>query len=217
MKNKKLRILNYALAVLGILITAALYPWLPDKIPTNWGYNGTVTYSPKTTVWLCCGLLPFLAFLFDYMPKIDPRKRNYIKFAPYYDSFCIFMQFFLLVMLGITLSESFFPGHISVGRIVTIIVGILFMFLGNVLPKTRSNFYMGIKTPWTLSDDEIWRRTHRLGGKTMFAAGALSLIFGWSMTDHGGKYIIMALLLGSMAIPCIMSYVWWRQKAEKSD
>ena len=51
----------------------------------------------------------------------------------------------------------------------------------------------------------------------MFAAGALSLIFGWSMTDHGGKYIIMALLLGSMAVPCIMSYVWWRQKAEKSD
>lgn len=56
MKSKKLRILNYTLAAIGILITAAVYSRLPEQIPTNWGFNGTVTYSPKSRIWLCCGL-----------------------------------------------------------------------------------------------------------------------------------------------------------------
>lgn len=80
MKSKKLRILNYTLAAIGILITAAVYSRLPEQIPTNWGFNGTVTYSPKSRIWLCCGLLPLMAFLFDYLPQIDPRRRNYVKF-----------------------------------------------------------------------------------------------------------------------------------------
>lgn len=82
MKSKKLRILNYTLAAIGILITAAVYSRLPEQIPTNWGFNGTVTYSPKSRIWLCCGLLPLMAFLFDYLPQIDPRRRNYVKFKP---------------------------------------------------------------------------------------------------------------------------------------
>lgn len=212
MKSKKLRILNYTLAAIGILITAAVYSRLPEQIPTNWGFNGIVTYSPKSRIWLCCGLLPLMAFLFDYLPQIDPRRRNYVKFNAYYDTFCVFLQVFLLIMLGITLSESFFPGHISVGKIVTLAIGVLFMFIGNIMPKIKSNFYLGIKTPWTLSDEEIWLRTHRFAGKTMFAAGAAAVILGWSITDRWSGYVIVAMLLASAFVPCLMSYIWWRQK-----
>ena len=139
-----------------------------------------------------------MAFLFDYLPQIDPRRRNYVKFNAYYDTFCVFLQVFLLIMLGITLSESFFPGHISVGKIVTLAIGVLFMFIG--------------KTPWTLSDEEIWLRTHRFAGKTMFAAGAAAVILGWSITDRWSGYVIVAMLLASAFVPCLMSYIWWRQK-----
>lgn len=212
MKNKKLRTITYLLAAAGLLITAFAYPGLPDLIPTNWGFNGDITYSPKIQIWLCCGLLPLMALLFDFMPRIDPRRRNYEKFACYYDSFCVFIQVFLLLMLGITLSESFYPGNISVGKIVTVVISVLFMFLGNIMPKIRSNFYMGIKTPWTLSDEEIWRKTHRLGGKTMFAAGVLSLLVGFPLAGSRTSFIIIAFLVGGMLIPVVMSFIWWRQK-----
>lgn len=217
MKNKKLRMITYALAAVGLLITALVYRWLPDLIPTQWGYNGEVTYSPRRNIWICSGLLPLMAILFDFMPKIDPRRGNYVKFSTHYDSFCIFIQVFLLMMLGITLSESFYPGNISVGKIVTIIVGVLFMFFGNIMPKIKSNFYFGLKTPWTLSDEEIWRKTHRLGGKTMFAAGVLSLIIGWPLAGNRTSFIILAILLFSVLIPILMSYIWWRQKYGNPD
>lgn len=216
MKNKKLRIITYGLAVAGIFITALVYRRLPDLIPTNWGYDGNVTYSPKNQIWICSGLLPLLAVLFDFMPNIDPRRGNYAKFSTYYDSFCVFMQIFLLLMLGITLSESFYPGHISVGKIVAVIIGVLFMFLGNIMPKIKSNFYMGLRTPWTLSDEEIWRKTHRLGGKTMFFAGVFSLLLGWPLAGNGTSVIIIALLLLSVLIPGLMSFLWWRKKYGRS-
>lgn len=216
MKNKKLRIITYALALAGILITALVYRGLPDLIPTNWGYNGNVTYSPKNQVWLCSGMLPLLAILFDFMPGIDPRRENYAKFSIYYDSFCVFMQVFLLLMLGIILSESFYPGNISVGKIITIIISVMFLFLGNIMPKIKSNFYMGLRTPWTLCDEEIWRKAHRLGGKTMFAAGILSLLLGWPLAGNGTGLIIIVLLLSSVVIPALMSFIWWRKKYGKS-
>lgn len=216
MKNKKMRMITYALAAVGLLTTAIVYRWLPDKIPTNWSFDGVVTYSPRNHIWICSGFLPLMAFLFDFMPKIDPRRGNYIKFSVHYDTFCVFIQFFLLTMLGITLSETFFPGKFSVGKIVTIIVGVLFMFLGNIMPKIKSNFYMGLKTPWTLSDEEIWRKTHRLGGKTMFTAGAVSLILSWPLSGNRAGFIIIAILLISVFIPLLMSFVWWRRKYGKA-
>ena len=212
MKNKKIRIACYILAIIGVAATAAVYPFLPDQIPTNWGFDGHVAYSPRSRIWICCGLLPLLAVLFDFMPYIDPRRANYIKFSRYYDNFCLFMQFFLLLMLGITISESLYPGRISVGRVVAAVIGVLFMFIGNIMPKLKSNYYMGIKTPWTLSDEEIWYKTHRLGGKTMFIAGAAILIFGRPLTTKWGSALALGALLFAVSLPGVMSYIWWRKK-----
>ena len=100
-------------------------------------------------------------------------------------------------------SESFFPGHISVGKIVTLAIGVLFMFIGNIMPKIKSNFYLGIKTPWTLSDEEIWLRTHRFAGKTMFAAGAAAVILGWSITDRWSGYVIVEMCIRDRYHPAV--------------
>ncbi|MCI9582182.1 MAG: DUF1648 domain-containing protein [Clostridium sp.] len=217
MISKKTRLVCALLACAGLLVTAVSYPLLPDQIPTNWQVDGTVAYSPKSQIWLIYGLLPLFTVLFDVLPRIDPRKNHYRKFAPYYDSFCIFLEIFCLIILGIILSESFYPGRLSVGRIVISLLGILFMWIGNMMPKLKSNYYMGIKTPWTLSDDDIWLRTHRLGGKTMFLAGAMLLIFGRLLATKGGMPIALTGILLAAFLPALMSYVWWRQKQSGTD
>ncbi len=68
------------------------------------------------------------------------------------------MLLFLMLVNGIVLSESLYPGRISVGRVITSGVGILFVFLGNIMPKIKNNFFMGLRNPWTLSDPDVWNR-----------------------------------------------------------
>ena len=216
MKNPKLRIVNYVLAICNLGLAAVLYPALPDQIPMNWGIDGTVSYNDKIQLFMLCGMSVLVAVMLDVLPHIDPRKKNYQKFGSYYDGFCIFMQAFLLGMTGIVLTESFRPGTISVPVVVMIIVGILFLFLGNMMPKVKSNFYMGIKTPWALSSDEVWRKTHRLGGKCFFLSGLIMIVSAFLPNQQFTFWLTMVCVLVACFIPGVMSYVWWRQE-QKSD
>lgn len=216
MKNTKMRILTYLLAVAGFLLTVLIYPKLPEQIPTNWDINGNVAYSGRHTIFLISGMGLLLAVLFDILPKIDPRRQNYQKFGNYYDIFCVLMEVFMLIMNGIILSETFRPGTLSVPMIVMLGTGLLFLFVGNIMPKIKSNFYMGIKTPWTISSEEVWRKTHRLGGKCFFALGLVSIVCAFLPFDAPLIFEgYMALVLFSCLVPGIMSYLWWRQEQPK--
>lgn len=216
MKNKKMRILAYLLAVISFLTAAVLYPRLPEQIPTNWGVDGTVTYGPRYTIFFTTGMGLLFAVLFDVLPKIDPRRQNYQKFGSYYDMFCVFMQIFLLIVNGILITETFRPGTLSVPMVITLGIGLLFLFTGNILPKVKSNFYMGIRTPWTISSEEVWRKTHRLGGKCFFLVGLVSIVFAFLPIDQESLYgCYAAFLLIVCLIPGVMSYVWWRQEQQK--
>lgn len=216
MKNLKLRILCYAVAVCNLLLAAVFYLKLPDRIPMHWAMDGTVTYHPRHELFLMCGMGLLFALLFDLLPRIDPRRGNYQRFGTYYDGFCVVIQFFLLSMTAVILTESFRPGSVSVSTVVRLGVGLLLIFIGNMMPKFKSNFYCGIKTPWTLSSEEVWRKTHRLGGKCFFAAGlvmALSILLPAPRTAF--NLSIAAVLLAALA-PGVMSYVWWRREAGKA-
>ena len=118
MKNKKLRILTYGIAALVFLIVAILYPRLPDQIPTHWNFDGSVTYGSRSNIWSLTAMLPLFAIQFDIMPHIDPRRQNYQRFSRFYDGFCVGMQLFLAIVIGILIRESFFPGQIQVTRII---------------------------------------------------------------------------------------------------
>ena len=165
MKNPNMRILTYLLAAASLLLAAVLYPKLPAQIPTHWDLDGTVTYGGRHMIFLTAGTGLPMALLFDILPKIDPRRQNYQKFGSYYDAFCVLIQLFMLVMNAVMITEALQPGTLSVPMVVMLGIGLLFLFIGNTMPKFKSNFYMGIKTPWTISSEEVWRKTHRLGGK----------------------------------------------------
>lgn len=217
MKTKTFNIVLVVLALLPLAVVAALYSHLPDQVPLRWGLDGVVSYSGKATLWIFAGLSPLLAFLFRVLPKIDPRKANYQKFGGFYDAFCLVMLLFLLLMLGITLSETLKPGRISVWRVVNCTIGLLFAFLGNYMPKLKSNFFMGIKTPWTLSDPDVWNRTHRLSGQLFFWLGLLLIVSGLLLSEKIAFTLMLIGVLAVVILPMALSYLWYRNRHEKDN
>lgn len=212
MKNKTYKGLAYVLGIIPIIVLALLYSKVPNQVPTHWDIDGTVTYSGKGTLWILASMGLILAVLFNIMPKIDPRKKNYEKFGKYYDGFCVGMIVFMDIMYAVVLAESFLPGSIAVGKVVMILTGLLFILMGNMLPKIKNNFYMGIRTPWTLSSADVWNKTHRLGGKLMFATGIIIFLSVFVVKVQVAYWILMGGIIISSGIPVVMSYVWYRNE-----
>lgn len=215
MKKDKVRLLTWVLALLPAVLVAVFYGRLPDRVPTNWGLDGTVTYGGKMTLWFLALLPPALAVLLTALPKIDPKKRNYERFQGYYDGFCAVLMLFLLAMVAVTLTESLRPGTLSVSRAVTMGIGVLFAFLGNILPKVKSNFFMGVKTPWTLSDPDVWNRSNRLAGLLFFLVGILLVPCALLLPELGMFIVMMAGVAVAAAVPCVCSYIWYREKCRE--
>lgn len=212
MNNKKLRILNYLVASGALLAVACFYPRLPQQIPTHWNFNGGVTYEDKHSIWILAGMLPLFAVLLDVLPRMDPRRSNYQKFSRFYDGFCLGLQLFLAIVLGIIISESLFPGRLNTVKIILLLLSLMFLLVGNYLPKVQSNFYMGIKTPWTLSSDKVWRKTHRLGGKLYAACGILGLLSALFLPANASGIVLLVLVFGSTLILTLASWLWWRKE-----
>ena len=211
MTSKRQLIITWGLALIPAAITACLYHKLPDFIPMQWGMNGVVRYDAKVNIWLTVGMAPLFALLFPLLRKIDPRSRNYEKFGSAYNSFITVLMLFLMIINFTVLSESFYPGRLSVGKMIPCLVGGLLMFLGNMMPKVKSNFFIGIKNPWTLSNPEVWNRSHRLAGYLFFFGGLLIALFSFILTEFAALVVLLAVVTIITLIPTVMSYIWYRQ------
>lgn len=215
-KMMKKELAYWVMALLPVVLVAIFYASLPERIPMHWDLKGGVRYDEKWQLWIVAALSPAFAVLFRVLPKIDPKKTNYTKFAVPYRVFQWFMTVFLAVMVGVVLLESFHPGTVDVGVTVTLLLALLFIGLGNMMPKFRRNFFCGIKTPWTLSSDSVWMRTHRLGGRLLFAAGVLLLPS--VLLPATLRFVVMMLLLAiATLIPTIMSYFWYHKEQKNPE
>jgi len=213
-KLSKTGVAIWVFALAPLAIVAALYSRLPDTIPMHWGLGGEIRHDHRANIWWLAGMSPVIAGLFMVLPKIDPRKRNYEKFRGFYDAFCLLMMIFLLGVVGIILSESFNPGRIRVEVVAVALCGLLFVFLGNMMPKIKSTFFIGIRTPWTLSNNEVWNKTHRLGGFLWFFGGLLIIALSFFLGGIALFAALFAIIAIMVLVPMAMSYVWYRKLPE---
>ena len=213
MKSRRNIALMWVVSLVPLMILTVIYGKMPETVPTSFGFDGTINaYGPKSTLWMLAGMGPLLALLFQFMPKIDPRKRNYEKFQKYYDSFAIFMELFLLGTSCLMFTEILRPGTVSIGRAVTGLVCLLLILMGNMMGKIKHNYFFGIKTPWTLADPDVWNRTHRAGGRMWFLIGVVLLPCCLLLPERVFFIILMAGILGSTAVLLVLSYLWYRQR-----
>ncbi len=149
--------------------------------------------------------MPFISvalfLLFIAIPKIDPLKRNIEKFMKYYERFVALIILFLFYLYLLTLLWSF-GFRFNIIQALVPAFGILFYYSGILVENAKRNWFIGIRTPWTMSNDKVWRRTHRLGGKLFKAAGIIAL-FGAVFQDYA-----LWLVIGPAIVVVICTFVY---------
>jgi uncharacterized membrane protein len=195
------------LLLLAMLAAAFfIYPHLPERVPSHWNIHGQVDgYSSRFWGAYAMPLLNAgIYFLMLVAPYIDPRRDNYVKFSSVYRVMkalliCFFAGMYILVILA----ALGYP--VSVDRFVPLGIAFLIIIIGNYMGKFRHNYFVGIKVPWTLADEAVWRKTHRLAAPLWVAAGfcgVVGALFG-GMTAF---VLLLAPLALASIIPVIYSY-----------
>lgn len=217
MKNKKSIITMWVLAFVSPIMFLAAYSYLPESVPIHWNAQGQVdNYGSKAMAAFIFFLPLLLALMFQFLPKIDPKKQNYVKFQKYYDIFAIFFIAFFVVVNGVMLTEILKPGTLSIGLVISIGVSLMLIVLGNMMGKIKHNYFMGIKTPWTLADPDVWNKTHRVGGIMWVVIGILAFITSFISTVIF-SVILLVGALGSTVVLYILSYVWFKKRHPDGD
>ncbi len=211
MKFKKTDILAVLVLAATLIQLIIIYPSLPEKVVTNWGFDGQVSYGGKGTVWVLYGLNVFMMIMFFIIPKIDPKGKSYQKIDGFYTSFRLVMVIFISAMLEIVILSANNPYRFNVGKIVMISVSLLFIFIGNYLPKCKQNYTMGIKNMWTLADERVWRDTHRIGGVVFVLSGVVSAVLGFILPENIYSMVFFAIVFVPLIITFIYSYFSYKK------
>ena len=213
MKNKTAITLMWVVSLLPFALVALAWPYLPERIPTHWGFNGQVDgYGSPVTLLLLCAIGPILSLGFQFLPRLDPKKENYERFQSRYDLFGPLVPVILLVCVVISLSESLWPGRINVSRTIGAMIGILFLITGNLMGKIKTNWFIGIRTPWALSDPDVWNKTQRLGGWVFFLSGLSAVILSLLAPEKIFFAVFFTIFFVGIILTYFMSWKWYRDK-----
>ncbi len=202
------------LVILSFVISFLALPYLPEQVAIHWNTAGEPdNYSHK---YFGAFFMPLvivgLLLLLNIVPKIDPKKKNYEKFK---SSYVIMMNSLGLVFIIIHLGTiGFNLGYnIDISFIVPLAIGVLFIIIGNYMPKFKHNYLVGIRTPWTLANETVWNKTHRLGGKVFVIMGLTAILTIFLEGDW--RFIIfLSVTLGGVAYLFIQSYFYFKQETK---
>jgi len=190
----------------------AVYPRLPQRIPTHWNLRGEVDgWGGRSAAFLFPAIALGFALLMEVLPRIDPRRANWEKFG---DEVRLIVNVMVLVFAwiqGVALGAAL-GWNVDTGRAVLGGVGVLLVVIGNYLPRIRSNWFFGIRTPWTLASERVWRETHRLGGRT-FVAGGMAMVLAGFVPSPLATVLAAGAVGVAAAVPVVYSYLAWRREA----
>ncbi|MCX7757627.1 MAG: DUF1648 domain-containing protein [candidate division WOR-3 bacterium] len=207
---RKSEIIGFLIVCASLLTGVIFYPQLPDRIPFHWNQYGEVNqYTSKFWgVFLMPIILLGCFILLVIVPRIDPLKENIKQFIKYYDGFLIIflivLLFIQLWMLSWNLGQRIDPTPIS-----ALCLGGLFYYLGILTEHARRNWFVGIRTPWTLSSEIVWHKTHKIGGVLFRICGILSVLGGF--LGNYGIYLIIGPVILSGIFLTIYSYILYQK------
>lgn len=207
-KYKTTIIVTTLITLLPIVFGLIIWKKLPEQIATHWGADGQADgYSGKAfAVFGMPCILAALQLFVSFITLNDPKRRNIHK-KP------LTLVLWLIPIVSILMNCMTYAValgmEVDVGIIVSILIGLLFIILGNYMPKLQQNYTVGIRIPWTLNSTENWNRTHRLGGKMFILGGFLLIITGFLgsvIGDFGALAAVIAIALICTGVPAVYSF-----------
>lgn len=212
---KRHLIVAVLLIVVASMAAVVTYPNLPERIPTHWNLRGEVDrYGSKSTVFVMPAAMIVILLLFVWvLPRISPKRFEVETFQSTY-------SFIALTVVGLCtylhMAMLFWPRSNPPKGMSRVLVGGLFVFLilmGNVLGKVRRNFWIGVRTPWTLADERVWEATHRFTARLFVATGVLGLI----VTLAGWPVAGLVMLALSAMVSVLYSLIYYKRLHGSDD
>ncbi len=207
--KKELPILGIAL--LPLVYLGSVWNSLPEKVPIHWNLEGEIDdWGSKYTLIGLVFLMPILTYiLMLVVPKIDPKKRIEAMGGKY-DQFKFILVAFMsvLTIFIIYISKN---QKLSSPSIIFVLLGILFVSLGNYFKVLKQNYFIGIKTPWTLENEEVWKLTHLLAGKMWVIGGLVVVILSLILPEDINFYFFMSITAIISIVPIVYSYLIYKK------
>ena len=205
-KNLKTLIITSIVILLPILAGLVLWSQLPDKVPSHWNASGEIdgwSSKPFAVFGMPLILLAF-QWLCVLVTSADPKRESH-------PSKILHLVFWIIPVLSAILNALTYAAamgkEVRMEVIMPVFIGLLFMIIGNYLPKCKQNYTIGIKIPWTLSSEENWNKTHRFAGRLWFVCGLIIMLTGFL----GGFWIFFGIVLLMVFPPFIYSYILHRK------
>jgi uncharacterized membrane protein len=203
------------LIALAFALSAFFYNQLPEQIPSRWDPAGEIAgYLPKNiTLLIMPGIGLLVIGLFAILPKIDPLKENYAAFMPYFRGFILIFIIFILYLHTLTIAAGL-GFTVKMNYWLMPAISALFLYIALLLKKARRNWFVGVRTPWTLSSDSVWQKTHALASKlfvlyaiVLFITGFFEFLF-WP--------IIILLVILVIALFAYSYFEYAKEEKEKA-
>lgn len=216
MSTRTTLIVPLVLIVAATLVGILLWNQLPEQMASHWDVNDQVNgYMPKFWGLFLMPLVTLgMLVLFLVIPSIDPLKANIAQFREAFNLFIVLIIGFMIYVHGLTLAWSLGYQNFKMSTAMLPFMGLLFIAIGFMLRKAKRNFFIGIRTPWTLSSDRVWDETHRLGAILFMSSGVLAVIGGF----FGGMvafWMLFVPLTGSTLFLLVYSYVLYRREVKE--
>lgn len=199
--------------LLPFLYLAYIWNQLPESVPLHWNFKGEIDrYGDKIELLLIPILLPLLVYgIFLVVPKIDPKKKLH-KMGNKFQSLKVLLTTFMSILAIYILYSAKNPTFTNPNHLL-ILIGILYIILGNYFKTIKANYFIGIRTPWTLESESVWKETHQLGGKLWFIGGILVVLAGFILEEQP-NLIVFLIITGIITIvPVVYSYLLFRKNS----
>jgi len=203
------------LIAIAMIAGAALWNQLPDPMASHWNANDQVDGTmPKFWGVFMMPLVTLgMLALFLIVPNIDPLKANIAQFRNSFNIFIVLIIGFMLYVHGLTLVWSLGKTNFKMSAAMLPFMGVLFIAIGFMLRKAKRNFFIGIRTPWTLSSDSVWDKTHQLGSVLFMASGTFAIL-GGLIGGTAAFWLVFVPLIGSTLFLVVYSYVLYRNETK---
>lgn len=208
---KKMLKICLGITLLEFVAAIAVWSFLPETIPTHWGVSGEIdAYGSKWMIFLAPALSFLLTIGMYYLPKVDPKGDNIKRSGKAYPVTMLLLNVIMVVVLTVTIFTSL--GYsLMVGKIVPGAIGVMFLFIGNYMPKIKPNYFFGIRLPWTLANETVWTKTHRVGGWVFLAFG-LFFILGIFLPSPSNFILPLASIGIGLGFITVYSYLQFKKQ-----
>lgn len=199
------------IVLIPFIYLAFIWNVLPEQVPIHWNANGEIDgWGSKATLLIIPFILPVLIYvILSLVPKIDPKQKIEATSKKFYNIkllLTLFMSVLALFILYSSKSQSF-----TNPNIIIMLIGLLYVILGNYMKTIKTNYFIGIRTPWTLENDIVWKKTHKLAGKYWFIGGLLVILLGFILEPKPNMVSFIIITTIITIIPVVYSYVIFKQ------